>query len=306
MSNRIVVLSVTIGLVVATAQAQQPPAAANGAAPKAVPPRRQSVQVIPPQPNAPFQLSPAQQQQLDQVLAAWQVQSQNVDTLSCDFTRQEFSEVFGDVNKPKVTEGKLAYRTPDQADYQITTKGEEERWVCTGQSIFEFNYKQSQLIERPLPPELQGKAISNGPLPFLFGVDADQLRARYWMRVITPEDKAKAGEVWLEAWPKRQADAANFRLAWLILRPGDLVPVAIKVVLPNNDQTLHQFSDISVNHPWTKIFGGSLRPNTPLTWKYIREDPPPSQPAPLAQPRSPSDGQPRQAANSPTQPTTQK
>ena len=98
--------------------------------------------------------------------------------------------------------GKLAYRTPDQADYQISSKGEEERWVCTGKSVFEFNYKQSQLIERRLPPELQGKAITNGPLPFLFGVKAKQLKARYWMRVVTPEDRVKTGEVWLEAWPK--------------------------------------------------------------------------------------------------------
>ena len=77
-------------------------------------------------------------------------------------------------------------------------------------------------------------------------------------------------------------------LAWLILRPGDLVPTAVKVVLPNNDQTLHQFTGISVNHPWTKIFGGNLRPNTPLTWKYIREDPPPSVPERQGPPQGPA------------------
>lgn len=293
MSVRFAVFVVALCLMYGTSVAQQPRAQAPPRQPVAAP-KRQPVRVVPAQPKVPFQLTVAEQQRLDQVLVAWEQESQKVDTLSCDFTRQEFNQVFGDPKKPKVSTGKLAYRTPDQADYQITSKGDEERWVCTGKSVFEFNYKQSQLIERPLPPELQGKAITNGPLPFLFGVKANELRARYWMRVVTPEDKVAAGQVWLEAWPKKQADSANFRLAWLILRAEDMVPIAVKVVLPNNDQTLHQFTGISVNHPWTKIFGGNLRPNTPLTWKYIREDPPSVQAERQGPPQSPTLRQARQ------------
>jgi hypothetical protein len=119
------------------------------------------------------------------------------------------------------------------------------------------------------------------------------------MRVVTPQDKVASGEVWLEAWPKTQADSANFRLAWLILRADDLVPTAVKVVLPNNDQTIHLFADISVNHPWTKIFGGNLRPNTPLTWKYIREDPPPTHVERPGPPQNPALRQARQSGGTP-------
>ena len=45
-----------------------------------------------------------------------------------------------------------------------------------------------------MPPELQGKAIVDGPLPFLFGADAQKLKQRYYLRIITPRTrKAKSG-----------------------------------------------------------------------------------------------------------------
>ena len=71
---------------------------------------------------------------------------------------------------------------------------------------------KKQLIERKLPPEMQGKAIADGPLPFVFGAKADQLKRRYWMRDITPEEDI-GKRIWLEAVPKLQQDAANFQKA---------------------------------------------------------------------------------------------
>ena len=52
--------------------------------------------------------------------------------------------------------------------YEITTEGNEERRVCDGKAIYQFDYKQKKLKEYPLPKNLQGKAITNGPLPFVF------------------------------------------------------------------------------------------------------------------------------------------
>ena len=60
-----------------------------------------------------------------------------------------------------------------------------------GQSIFEYKFNDKKLVERPLPPEMRGERIADGPLPFLFGPKADEMKARYWIRVITPEDAKK-------------------------------------------------------------------------------------------------------------------
>ena len=60
-----------------------------------------------------------------------------------------------------------------------------------------------------LPPELQGKAIVDGPLPFLFGAKAETIKARYWIRVL-PE--TGNGKFWLEAVPKSRQDVQNFKI----------------------------------------------------------------------------------------------
>ena len=75
---------------------------------------------------------------------------------------------------------------------------------------------------------MQGKAISDGPLPFVFGAKADTLRKRYFMRIITPP--GVTDQIWLESLPRYQADAANFSKVELILQARDLMPFAIQII----------------------------------------------------------------------------
>ena len=78
-------------------------------------------------------------------------------------------------------------------------------------------------------PEMKGKAISDGPLPFVFGAKADQLKRRYWMRDVTPKEEV-GKHIWLEAFPKFQQDAANFQSATIILNESDCLPFALRLV----------------------------------------------------------------------------
>jgi hypothetical protein len=100
-----------------------------------------------------------------------------------------------------------------------------------------------------LPPEFQGKAIADGPLPFVFGAKAQQLKDRYWMRDITdPKDVGK--QVWLEAWPKRQQDAGNFHHAEVILTDPGFSPFALRIYLPNGkDNMVYIFEKPKINDP---------------------------------------------------------
>ena len=63
-----------------------------------------------------------------------------------------------------------------------------EHWVCDGENVYEYRHDQKQLVVRPIPPAMQGQAIVDGPLPFLFGAEADKLKARYWMRAEQPQN----------------------------------------------------------------------------------------------------------------------
>ncbi len=230
-----------------------------------------------PQPaRAPFLLTPQQRTYLDWVLQAWEQQSSRVKTFECRFVRWEYDPVFGDADKPKTEDkGELKYAAPDRGSFEI--KGDRpERWVCNGKSIFEYNYAKKQLIEHKLPPELQGKTISNGPLPFLFGAKAAELKERYFMRVVTPADRRDKGEIWLEAYPRHQQDAANFRRAELILKTKDMEPYALQVYDPGGkNHTAYRFYDVVVNDPLQQFFkiNPFLAP-TPPFWKKIVEEPP--------------------------------
>jgi TIGR03009 family protein len=264
-----------------------------------------------PQPVAPRQppaLSPQEQAALDQLLAAWEARSGAVKTWSCTFHKWEYNawspaDEKGERRAFAESSGELKYAAPDKGLFRIKdsrqwnpqtrryeVRGGEagEHWVCNGESIYEFRHAERQLRETRLPPEMRGKAISDGPLPFVFGAKADTLKKRYWMRIITPPNATD--QIWLEALPRFQADAANFSKVELILRARDLMPFAIQIFKPGGrDQDVYQFDpNANLIDKGLDLFRDFAKPSTPFGYKYILEDASAAQPAPPpANPRPP-------------------
>lgn len=222
---------------------------------------------------APFQLSPREQQQLDQVLLQWQRRSQAIKSFTCSLTRWEWDAVF---QKKTIGVGELKYSAPDRGLYKVKDKQSGDmldHWVCDGKSIFEFNYTKKELIERVLPADMRGKAIADGPLPFIFGADAVKLKQRYWMRLIAPP-KGQEDKICLEAFPRTQQDAANFRRAELLLNPSDMLPFALHIDLTNGKNwTAHQFYEIVTNDPLRGIKDIFTAPHVFPPWKKILDNP---------------------------------
>lgn len=262
-----------------------------------------------PQAPAGFRLTPVEQAYLDQVLTQWEGQSGQIETFSCDFTRLEYDNVFGPgVNKETnqqrhKTEGRgtVSYQKPDKGSFQIKVlkswdaAGEQyvenpnligEHWVCDGRSVFEYRHNQKQLVESPIPAELQGTNIADGPLPFLFGAEADKIKRRYWLRV---DPKAPPGTVWLTAMPKTRADAANYTQVDIMLDARKMLPAAMRVTSPAGGQTTYTF-DLAgakinaggITALWNSLFSA---PKTPWGWKRVVEQPPTASTA--AQPAAP-------------------
>lgn len=247
---------------------------------------------------------------LDEILMYWEQKSDTVERYQCQFKRWEYDPVFGPrpgpdgVDVPKsYSEGQLHYKKPDKGNFHVKlskvyvapkAEGEKatyekqademnEHWVCDGMSIFEFDGRKKQLIERPLPPEMQGKSIADGPLPFLFGAKAATIKQRYWMRVITPPNAKN--EYWLEAQPKSRHDAANFKLVQVIIDEKDFLPKKLTVFAPNYDprtnpaKTAYVFDDRQVNwnetlawlaKPFERAFD---KPVAPFGWTKVVEKP---------------------------------
>ena len=174
-------------------------------------------------PVAPFELTPPQETYLNQILEYWEFKSRQVERFRCKFTRWEYDPVFGprDPYTAKTESvGTIMYSAPDKGLFKVEklfhftapqNAGEQpryeerqgevgEHWVCDGNNVFEYNHQQKKLIQYQLPQEMAGQAISNSPLPFIFGANAKQIKQRFWMRVITPREAQ--GEYWLEAYPR--------------------------------------------------------------------------------------------------------
>jgi len=239
----------------------------------------------PQRPSAPpFVLTPAEQARLDQVLKAWEEHSAKVKTFESKFTRLEYDGVFSDdPSRPRfVDEGDVKYAAPDKGMFQVVGQ-RPEHWICDGKSMFEYDFQKRQLVEYKLPPEMQGKAITDGPLPFMFGGTAEKLKRRYFLRIVTPENVR--GQVWLEARPRFQEDADNFQRAEVILDADSMNPVAIQTHQPNGNRTVYKFDEPKINvkdplrhlDPLNLFEKDPFRPHLPHGWTKIVEQPPAAQ-----------------------------
>ena len=214
-----------------------------GIAPQTDGPRGPAAPQNPPPP--PFVLSPQEQSDLDQVLDAWEQKNGQIKTFKCDFTRIAIrsgflSKAARQPEEPRQTsKGEIKYVAPDKGllretegetwSLNPTTRKLEkkklealEHWACDGKNLYKVDYQQKTVEEIPIPPELQGKGITQGPLPFVFGAKAADLKARYYIRPTTPKDDKD--HAWLEIRPKFIRDAQNFSKVELILRTQRHVP----------------------------------------------------------------------------------
>jgi TIGR03009 family protein len=274
-------VSLACALAVCPAWSQEP-----GIRPR-VPQQRPAAPNAPQAPREPFQLTAQELQRMDLILAAWERESDKVKLFKCAFTRWDYDFTWG----PKQNDflmserhGTIAYRAPDNGTFKETemktydaakdkyveSKEALEHWVCDGNAIYQFQPKITTLEVTELPPAMRGKAITEGPLPFLFGAKAATLKQRYWIRETTPQEQ-KGKQVWLEAWPKFREQAANFKRVEVILGASDLMPVGMQVYTPaGKDRTAYLFENRKVNDRVGDLIKlDFLPPMTPLGWKRV-------------------------------------
>ena len=269
---------------VATAEAQQ--RTPNSAAPRAGQPAARPA--APKPAAAPFQISPQHLQVLRNVLKKYEQETSKIKTFSATLGRLEFDPVWGPKDKERTRgEGILMYTKPDRAKFVIgkvtvydARKKEyvpddnaKEHVAVNGKEVILKDYRKKQVIVQPLPKELHGKGIFYGPLPFVFGAKAEDLERRYFMRITTPANVK--GQIWLEAHPRFQADAANYKKVDLIIGEKDMLPVAIQVHKPNGkNKTVYTFSNQKVDPFKWNLLSDDYAIRTPLGWKRVVEKPP--------------------------------
>jgi TIGR03009 family protein len=194
-------------------------------------------------PTAPdwYPLSADHDKYLNQVLMFWEKSSARIERYRCNFTRFTYDPAFtqrepktGELPAKTVAYGEINFLTPDKylfredkiehfvpprttsgkGKYEVIGGEKGDHWISDGESIFLFNYPNKKVLQTELPAFLQGPGIFYGSLPYMLRIIAANMKERFWIRVITPADVT--GEYWLEAYPKRREDAANFKMIRVI------------------------------------------------------------------------------------------
>ncbi len=249
-------------------------------------------------PPAGFPLSKEKQRRVDAILGYWEHHTGKIKTFECKFTRENWDFVFGTRKAPStIDRGTIRFAAPDKGlmrvddvwkfDPEAKKKAKQfnkqavqfgEYWVCDGTAVYQFDSRTKKLTETELPPQMRGKAIGDGPLPFLFGARSDSMKQRYWIRELVPP-KQVTGEYWLEAIPRRAVDAANFdKIQVQLTKPADagkdqLRPKSMKVYMKQGYAVYH-FADHSFNSPTHRLadfFRSFVKPKAPIGWKKVVE-----------------------------------
>jgi hypothetical protein len=127
--------------------------------------------------------------------------------------------------------------------------------------VWKINDEEKTYEKFEIPEEQRGQNIIDGPLPFLFGMKADQAKRRYVLQLLEPNSHYP-DDFYIRVLPRRREDAVNWSEARVILSSQTYLPQAVILEHPGKSETVHRFNPISINETnWEKIkeklFGGN-------------------------------------------------
>ena len=232
-----------------------------------------------------YQITQEEAALLDQFLQKWEEFGKNIKKVACSVETQEkggglygedkdappLSHNFGEFKF--IAPNKLLYHVLGEYVYEKEVDGKkkpeykeglgEKKIVLDGKSFTEYDFKKRVALVTPIPEEQQNKDLTmDGPIPIFFIAKAENLKRRFYMKLITKPEK-QASEVWIEAWPRQAADGQSFQRIIILLRLSDLQPYYMRQYHTNGKSyTELWFYDIAVNKGlWT------IEPKVDFGWK---------------------------------------
>lgn len=212
---------------------------------------------MPQAPDWATRMTPEEQKWVDDVLHYWESRSSKVRVFECKFQKWDYENGWlNPANNQRrertYAEGTIKYAQPDKGLFRVEKlvsvmppnqpggAAQEilqspemgEHWICDGEKIWSFEANKKQVNITPLPPQMRGQAIADGPLPFMFGARAETIKARYWVHGLPGGPQ---GKYWLEAAPKSREDAQNFKSIRIVLDQQDYLPESLQIFAPNYD-----------------------------------------------------------------------
>ncbi|MFN0050723.1 MAG: hypothetical protein ACKV0T_00940 [Planctomycetales bacterium] len=204
--------------------------------------------------------------ELERILIDWEAQSSKFRKLTGEFKRYKYDPTF---EVEFQSDGKFAFEAPDKGAYEITGSkiaenalskkknpdgqayrlkpGDPERWVSTGKELLRIFDLEKTYERVEIPEENRGENIVDTPLPFLFGMKAEQSKRRYKFELLESK-KPYPDAIWLDVEPRELRDSYHWSKARVIINRKTYLPEAVMLTDPGgNTETVHKFTQISVN-----------------------------------------------------------
>ena len=217
---------------------------------------------------------------LDAVLSNWEKAMLNVQSLSAEVKRTHLDKTFQGTT---VFEGTANYLRggagqTSRASLELFKKGQPqafEKFLCTGNFLYEWSPAEKVIKRHELPAPKPGQLAEDSFLSFLFGMKADDAKARFQITYVP----APANDKWyqyLRIQPKLTADKADFTEARMVLLANNYLPRQLWFLKPNGDEVTWDFPKVaSPARLGPADFG---HPQLPAGWQFVpvsRQNPPP-------------------------------
>jgi TIGR03009 family protein len=185
---------------------------------------------------------------MEEILRDWEARSKSTKTLYAKFTRDD---VIDDWDETTRYDGAAFLQSPNLAYLnfeKVAADGKKtfsERIVCTGDRVYQFLADSKQVHLYALSQEDRLKAMEEGPLPFLFNMNAANAKQRYRMGLL--EENADLALVAI--YPLQDVDREAFSRAYVWLNKGTFLPTKIQLMDPSNakNSKTFKFSDVRRN-----------------------------------------------------------
>lgn len=237
-----------------TSFGQQP--AQQGGVPRVanVPPPVQGQNAPQGGPQVEMKISP----QVEAILQTWEQKTSDISRMKGKYRRYVYDHIF---LVEKRAYGEYWFESPDKArmdfypDKELPNPPQQkigskvfqiqadrgETWLCTGKEILDINHDEKTYDRFQIPVAFQGQNITNGPLPFLFGMKAEEVKKKYMMS-LGDMHKPEEGKIHIVATPMVPALRREFQRAEILLNAETYLPSGVKLWDPaGSKETVYVF-----------------------------------------------------------------
>jgi TIGR03009 family protein len=200
---------------------------------------------------------------LDNYLMQWEAKMKQVERLAAKIVNRRIDQTF---KTEVVFEGVAKYMRPNLALMDLRQKDRPnvmERFVCTGTYLYEYKQATAEIRVHELPPGKSGQVADDNFLSFMFGMRAEEAKARYEISLF----KEDPNYIYLKILPRRDVDRQDFSVAFLALTRSTFFPRQLIFDDPKSNRNIW---DIPIIQNGVEMDRREFtQPELPRGWKFV-------------------------------------